>query len=170
MNYVIAVFINRTAASAAQKTLRESGVPVEQVTLADQNSVANGDLVNSDLTFLGIRSGQKRFMTYWLVPFGFIGGYAFNLSTQYDLIESLGPQANHIVGGLLGAIAGFVGSLFTGSSITPFGKAKTPPYAKWLKQGKCLLIVQGAPNVTNKARSLLRQLEVENLESYVTTN
>lgn len=165
MNYVIAVFLDRTAASAAQKTLRESGVPMEQVTLADQNSA-----VNSDLTFLGIRSGQKRFMTYWLVPFGFIGGYAFNLSTQYDLIESLGPQANHIVGGLLGAIAGFVGSLFTGSNITPFGKSTTPPYAKWLKQGKCLLIIQGAPNVTNKAKSLLRQLEVENLESYVTTN
>lgn len=164
MNYVIAVFLDRAAANAARETLRDEGVPSEQVLLADSATP-----VNSDLAFLGIRSGQKRFMAYWLVPFGFVGGYAFNLSTQYDLVASLGPQANHLVGGLLGAIAGFVGSLFTGSNITPFGKTTTPPYAKWLRQGRCLLIVQGAPNITNKARSLLRQTDPENLESYVTS-
>ncbi len=165
MNYVIAVFLDSAAASAAQTHLQENGIPAEQVTVAGRNTS-----VNSDLAFLGLRSGQKRFMAYWLVPFGFMGGYAFNLSTQYDLVAAWGPQANHIVGGLLGAIAGLLGSLFTSSKITPFGKTTTPPYAKWLKQGKHLLIVQGAPNVTNRAKSLLRQLESENLESYVTAS
>ncbi|MEO0407474.1 MAG: hypothetical protein AAF289_09010 [Cyanobacteria bacterium P01_A01_bin.135] len=161
MNYVIAIFASPTAAQAAQETLTQNRVAPEQITVVERDTP-----IDPELQFLGIQQRPK-YMTYWLVPFGFIGGYAFNLSTQYDLVASLGPQGNHLVGGLLGAVAGFVGSLFTGSNLTLFGKTSGPSYAKQLKQGKVLVVVKGAPNVTNKAKSLLRQLESEEVESYV---
>ncbi|MGB3614359.1 MAG: hypothetical protein WBA10_11265 [Elainellaceae cyanobacterium] len=165
MNYVIAVFPDSAAAQAARDHLSQNGVLLDQVLLVDRSTPPN-----PDLQFLGIQKRQNRLMAYWLVPFGFVGGYAFNMSTQYDLLASLGPQGNHIIGGLLGAIAGLVGSLFTGSAVTPFGKTKTPPYAKLIKQGKVLLIVRGAPNVTNKAKRILRQIDSESMESYVTAS
>jgi len=166
MNYVIAVFPDNAAAQLARDHLSQNGVRIEDhVLVVDRSTPAN-----PDLQFLGIQRRQNRLMAYWLVPFGFVGGYAFNVSTQYDLVSSLGAQGNHLIGGLFGATAGFVGSLFTGSSSTPFGKTKTPPYAKLIKRGNVLVIVRGAPNVTNKAKRVLRQIDSESMESYVTAS
>ncbi|NEP51552.1 MAG: hypothetical protein F6K65_23225, partial [Moorea sp. SIO3C2] len=41
---------------------------------------------------------QAKLMAFWLVPFGAIGGYAFNLSTQYMLVPEIGAMGNHILG------------------------------------------------------------------------
>lgn len=163
MNYIIAVFTDSAAAQAAQDNLVENRIPADQVAIVERNSP-----IDPALQSLGIQS-RPRYMAYWLVPFGFIGGYAFNLSTQYDLVDSLGPQGNHLVGGLLGAMGGFLGSFFSSSTFTLFGKTTGPSYAKRLKQGKVLVVVKGAANVTNKAKSLLRQLDSEDVDSYVLT-
>lgn len=166
MNYVIAVLSDRTQAETAYITLEKEGLPTEQITL-----VGKGYPVTDDLGFIDSSQRKKqlaRLMSFWLVPFGFIAGYAFNLSTQYLLFPSLGLLGNHIVGGVFGAIAGAMGSFFVGGGAgLSFGNKDALPYRKNLRAGKYLLVVKGAPNLTNKANRILRQLDPENLQSYV---
>jgi hypothetical protein len=166
MNYVVAVLANQTQAEEAFSTLKREGLPAEQIQL-----VGDGYQPASALTFLdpSIQSRQSaRFMSFWLVPFGFIAGYAFNLSTQFQLFPWAGTLGNQIIGGIFGAIAGSIGSIVMGSSLwLPSDSPNTVPYRKRLKAGKYVLIVSGAPNLTNKATRILRQLKPENIQGYV---
>jgi hypothetical protein len=168
MNYVIAVFPDRTEAEAAYSALEAAGLPIAQLSI-----VGKGYKDAAEFGFVDPSQAarkQARLMAFWLVPFGFIGGVAFNLSTQYQLVPSAGGLGNQLIGGLLGAIAGAMGSFFVGGGVGLSLGGDTPPYRQRLKQGKYLVVVQGAPNLTNKAMSLLRQRRPENLQSYVDPN
>ncbi|GAB4229349.1 MAG: hypothetical protein Kow00121_58310 [Elainellaceae cyanobacterium] len=166
MNYVIAVLSNQTQAEAAYSALKQEDLPMEQVHILGKG------YKNAD-EFSFIDSGkqarkQATFMSFWLVPFGFIAGWAFNLSTQYQLIPAVGEFGNQIIGGALGAIAGAMGSLFASGGIgLNLGNNDSLPYRNRLKEGKYLLVVSGAPNITNKASRILRTLAPESLQSFV---
>lgn len=166
MNYVIAVLPDRIQAEAAHTALESEGLPMNQVTL-----LGTGYKTVKEFEFLDPgRNARKRalLMALWLVPFGFIGGVAFNLSTQYDLIESLGRLGNEILGGVFGAIAGAMGSFFIGGSLAlTNSNSEGLPYGDYLSKGKYLVVVSGAPNITNQATRILKQLKPENLQSYI---
>lgn len=166
MNYVIAVLSNRTQAEAAAAALTQEGLPIEQVRV-----LGKGDKIADEFSFIDPRKqGRKRaiFMSFWLVPFGFIAGIAFNLSTQYQLVPSVGAFGNQMIGGLLGAIGGAMGSLFVGGGVDlSLGSGDAVPYRARLNEGKYLVIVNGTPNLTNKANSILRQFKPENLNGYI---
>ena len=53
-------------------------------------------------------------MATWLIPFGFIGGVAFSLSTNLHTFSWAGEIGDRVIGGLLGAIGGAMGSVFIG--------------------------------------------------------
>lgn len=166
MNYVIAVLPDRPQAEAASAALSEAGLPADQIHI-----LGKSDKIADEFDFIDPRKqGRKRatFMSFWLVPFGFIGGVAFNLSTQYQLVPAAGAFGNQIIGGLLGAIGGAMGSFFMGGGFVFGGDAL--PYRDYLKQGKYLLIFRGTPNLTNKATSILRQSKPENLQGFVDPN
>lgn len=111
---------------------------------------------------------QAFLMSYWLVPFGFVAGYAFNSLTEFELFPWAGSLGNHVIGGFFGAIAGAMGSFFIGGGVTlSFGSDDTPPYRKCLKTGKYLLVVSGQPNITNRAARILKQFDSENIQAYV---
>jgi hypothetical protein len=166
MNYVIAVFSDQTQSKAAYSELEKAGLPIQQVSI-----LGDGYPISSEFGFIDPKQPARqraRFMAFWLVPFGCIGGIAFNLATQYQLLPEAGQLSNLLLGGLLGAVAGAMGSFFVGGGIVLTSKeGNAVPYNKYLKQGKYLVVVRGAPNMTNKATRLLRQFEPENLQGYI---
>ena len=166
MNYVIAVVKDQIQAEEAYSLLADEGVPKDQV-----NILGKGYEIPAEFDFIDPSRKKKmmaRLMSFWLVPFGFVAGYAFNLSTQYMLFPSLGTGGNHLIGGLFGAIAGAMGSFFVGGGVgLSLGSGKQYPYRKRLKAGKYLVIVKGAPNVTNKANRILKRVNPENLQGFV---
>ncbi|MBE9102508.1 hypothetical protein [Vacuolonema iberomarrocanum] len=167
MNYVVAVLADRMRAEAAYSKLEAEGLPTETVSIVGQ-----GYKDIEAFSFLDPKKGARRqawLMSFWLVPFGFVGGYAFNLSTQFELFPWAGTLGNHLIGALFGAIAGAMGSFFVGggTGLLFGGENASVAYPRQLKQGKYVIVVQGAPNVTNRANRLLKELKPEDIESFI---
>ncbi|MBE9180570.1 hypothetical protein IQ268_18575 [Oculatella sp. LEGE 06141] len=167
MNYVIAVLPDQTQAEAARTALAQENLPAENI-----NIVGKGFKHLDDYEFLDPKQKSRRQafrMSYWLIPFGFLSGYAFNVQTGYELISWAGVTGNHIIGGLLGAIGGAMGSFFIGGGFLNFGSDtnNAPSYSDRLKEGKYVVVVSGPPNLTNKATRILRQYQPDHLQTLV---
>ncbi|NJR73871.1 MAG: hypothetical protein HC773_09770, partial [Scytonema sp. CRU_2_7] len=110
---------------------------------------------------------QTQFMAFWLVPFGFFAGIGFSVLTGLDTFAWAGKIGNHIIGGLLGAVAGAMGSLFVGGGVgLLIGSGDALPYRNRLNAGKYLIVVQGSEILTRQATRVLRQFEPENIQGY----
>lgn len=106
-------------------------------------------------------------MAYWLIPFGFFGGFTFDAITSIDTFGWAGEPFNHIIGGILGAIGGAMGSVFVGGSGSLMeNSGEMIPFLNRLKVGKYLLIVQGNDSIKNKAREILNSFNPESLQGY----
>ncbi len=166
MNYVIAVVLDRPQADNASALLEREGLPKEDI-----NIFGKDDKITGEFGFIDPRQTGKlrsRLMSFWLVPFGFIAGYAFNLSTQYMLVPSLGALGNHLLGGVFGAIAGAMGSFFAGGGVKlSLSSDGDISYRKCLNAGKYLVVVKGTPSITNKATRILKQINPETVQGYV---
>jgi hypothetical protein len=166
MNYVIAVLADRIQAEAAYSELENEGLPMPQVSI-----LGKGYKSADEFGFIDPKQParkQAKLMAFWLVPFGFLGGWLFNVATQYQLIPAAGSLGNHLIGGLLGAIGGAMGSFFVGGGVGLIsGSGDALPYRNRLKEGKYLVVVSGAPNVTNRAMRILRQFDPETIQSYI---
>lgn len=166
MNYVIAILPDRIQAEAAYLALEKADLPMDKVSI-----LGKGYKTADEFGFLDPSQQARKqatFMAYWLVPFGFVAGFAFNLLTQIDLFPWAGALGNHLIGGIFGAIAGAMGSFFIGGgSGIAFGSGDALPYRNRLKQGKYLVVVKGAPNLTNQASRILKEFNPENLQGYV---
>jgi hypothetical protein len=99
MNYLVAVLSNRMQAEAAYSALEKEGLPSGQVDILGSGYKSADDYGLIDPS-REARTGTKR-QLYWLVPFGFAAGFAFNVLTGIDIIPSLPPIGNRILGGLL---------------------------------------------------------------------
>lgn len=169
MNYVIAILDDRLQAESAYTALEQANLPMEQVSLVGQGYKSLDEFEFLDPQ----KQARKRALTmlYWLMPFGFIGGYAFNLSTAYNLVPALGNLGNHLLGGVFGAIAGAMGSFFAGGGVNlAIGNRDAMPYRARVNAGKYLVLVNGAPNVTNQATRILKGFKPEYLENLIDPN
>lgn len=165
MNYVIAVLADRIQAEAAYSTLEKEGLPLEQITIVGQ-----GYKTGAEYGFIDPKEParkQAKLMSLWLIPFGFIGGIAFNLSTHYQLVPEVGTLGNQLIGGLLGAMGGAMGGYAAGMTSVMSSEDESLSYRNRLKEGKYLVVVKGAPNLTNQASRILRNLQPESVQSYV---
>lgn len=166
MNYVIAVLADRIQAEAAYSELEKAGLPTSQL-----NILGAGYKSADEFSFIDPKQPARRLAkltAFWLVPFGFVGGWLFNSATQYQLVPEAGAVGNHLIGALLGAMGGAMGSFFIGGGPGLIsGSGDAFPYRKRLKEGKYLVVVQGAPSVTNKATRILKQLQPESLQGYI---
>ncbi|HEY9642270.1 MAG TPA: hypothetical protein V6C57_17415 [Coleofasciculaceae cyanobacterium] len=166
MNYVIAVLADRIQAEAAYSALETAGLPLPQISI-----LGKGYQSADEFGFIDPKNPARKQalqMATWLIPFGFIGGIAFNLATDYELIPQVGLVGNRLIGGLLGAIAAAMGSFFVGGGVgLTLGSGDALPYRNRLKEGKYLVVVQGAPNLTNQATRILRQFSPESLQGYI---
>lgn len=165
MNYLVAVLPDRIQAEAAYVALEKEGIKAtilgrgyksaDEFGLIDPNEQAKK---------------QAGLMAYWLVPFGFFGGVAFNLLTGLQTFPWAGQVGNAIIGGVLGAGAGAMGSVFAGGGVgLALGSGDALPYRNRLNAGKYLVVVQGSESLTRQATSLLRQFKPENLQGYADT-
>lgn len=165
MNYLIAVLSDRIAAEEAYTALEKAEIPRSQMSI-----LGRGYKTADEFGLIDPNQQAKKgatFMAYWLIPFGFVGGYLFNVVAGLDTLDWAGDPGNHIVGGILGAIGGAMGSLFVGGGVgLTSGSGDALPYRNRLNAGKYLIIVEGTESIKNKATSILRQFEPENIQGY----
>ncbi|WP_066377403.1 MULTISPECIES: hypothetical protein [unclassified Anabaena] len=165
MNYLIAVLPDRIQAEAAYLALEQEGInstilgkgykTADEFGLIDPNAQAKK---------------QVRLMAFWLVPFGFFAGFTFSLITGLDTFAWAGEIGNHVIGGLLGAASGAMGSVFVGGGVgLVVGSGDALPYRNRLDAGKYLIVVQGSEALSRQATRILRQFEPENIQGYADT-
>ena len=166
MNYLIAVLQDRIQAEAAYSALEKEGLPMDKVTILGRGykSAYEFGLIDPNEQ----AKKQSTLMAYWLIPFGFIAGFAFNLSTGIELFPWAGAFGNHVIGGILGAVSGALGSIFVGGGVgLVVGSGDALPYRNRLNAGKYLVVVKAPETTTRVATRILRQFEPENLQAYV---
>jgi hypothetical protein len=166
MNYLVAVLSNRIQAEAAYSALERQGLSMEQVAIVGRGyqSADEFGLIDPNQQ-AEQRSGQ---LAYWLIPFGFVSGYLFNLLTGIEIFTWLGPIGNHLIGGLLGAASGALGALFVGGATGwTIGSGDALVYRNRINSGKYLVVVKGSEAVVQEATRVLRQFELENIQGYV---
>jgi hypothetical protein len=166
MNYLIAVLPDRIKAEEAYTALEKAGIATDKISI-----LGKGYKSADEFGFIDPNEEAKKraiLMAYWLVPFGFLAGYGFDLITGLDTFSWAGEPFNHILGGILGAIAGAMGSFFVGGGVAlSVGSGDALPYRNRLNAGKYLVIVKGSETLKNQATSILRQFEPENIQGYV---
>ncbi len=166
MEYLIVVLPNRLKAEEAYTALEKAGLSREQMTI-----VGKGYKTADEFGFIDPSQQAKKraiMMAYWLVPFGFAGGYVFNLITGLKTFDWAGDPGNHILGGLAGAIAAAMGSIFVGGGVgLTSGSGDALPYRNRLNEGKYLIVLKGSQVLKDKATPILRQFNPETLQGYV---
>lgn len=165
-NYLVAVLSDRIQAESAYTMLEKQGLPMKQITI-----LGNGYKTADEFGLIDpneIAQKRAKMMAIWIVPFGFIGGVAFSLSTNLQTFAWAGEIGNHIVGGICGAIGGAMGSIFIGGgSGIAFGSGDALPYRNRLNAGKYLIVVEGSQLLLQQATTILRQSDLENIQSYI---
>lgn len=165
MNYLIAVLANRIQAEAAYSALKQAGLAGGEVDIlgSGYKSADEYGLIDPNQQ---ARQGAKR-LAYWVVPFGFAAGFAFNLLSGIEISAAIPPVGNHMIGGLLGAASGGLGAYFVGGGVgLTAGSGDALPYRNRLNAGKYLVVVKGTEELTRQATAILRQFEPENLQGY----
>lgn len=164
MNYLVAVLSDRIQAEEAYTALEKEGVPTEQVDILG-NGYKSADEYGLIDPNQQARKGAIR-EAYWLVPFGFVAGYAFNFLTGIEILP-IGGLGNHLIGGLLGAASGGLGAFLVGGGVgLTVGSGDALPYRNRLNEGKYLIVVKGKEELTRQATRVLRSFEPENIQGY----
>lgn len=166
MSYLIAVLPDRIAAEAACSALEEAGFSLNQLNLLGRGykSADEFGLLNP------AQSARRQInrLAVWLVPFGFLAGVGFSILTGLDTFAWAGSLGNHLIGGLLGGVAGAMGSFFVGGGVgLTSGSGDALAYRNRLNAGKYLLILQEDSEARiREATRILRQFQPENLQGY----
>lgn len=165
MSYLIAVLSDRIQAEAAYSELEREGLPMDKVSILGKGYKSADEFGLIDPKD---KAGRlAKLMSFWLVPFGFAAGFAFSLITGLNTFSWAGEIGNHIIGGLLGAASGAMGSFFVGGGVGLIsGGGDALPYRNRLSLGKYLIIVQGNEIQNLKASGILRRFDPENLQGY----
>jgi hypothetical protein len=165
MNYLVAVMRDRIQVESAYSAFEKEGLPMDKIAILGKGYKSADEFGLIDPNEQAIK--QTKLMALWLVPFGFVAGYTFNLITGLDTFAWAGETGNHIVGGLLGAVSGALGSLFVGGGVGLIvGGGDALPYRNRLNAGKYLIVVKGSEALIRQATRVLRQFEPENIQGY----
>ncbi|GFE70917.1 hypothetical protein [Chroococcus sp. FPU101] len=166
MSYLIAVVDDRMQAEEAYTALEKSGIPTQNLAI-----LGKGYKTADEFGFIDPNKQAKKQatqMAYWLIPFGFAAGYLFNLITNLHTFDWAGEPGNHILGGVAGAIAAAMGSVFVGGGVGfAYGSGDALPYRNRLNEGKYIVIVQGEDSQNPQATNILRKFNPESLQGYV---
>ena len=164
MNYLVAVLDNRIKAEEAYNALEEASLPRDDIEILGKGFKTADEYGLIDPADQAWK--QIRLMMLWLVPFGFIAGFSFNLITELDTFAFAGRLGNQIIGGLLGAIGGAMGAYFIGGGMGILGSGDALSYRNRLSDGKFLVVVRGSEAVIRQATPILRQFRPENIQGY----
>lgn len=165
MKYLVAVLNDRIQAEAAYSALEDARFPQEAIAILGKGYKSADEYGLIDPADQAWR--QVRLMMVWLVPFGFLAGFAFNAITGLETFPWAGITGNRILGGLLGAGSGAMGAFFVGGGAgAAFGSGDALSYRNRLDAGKYLVVVQGSEQQVQLATPVLRRFRPENLQGY----
>jgi hypothetical protein len=152
---VVAVFDDMPKAEAAVRSLLESGVPAEQVSVVakDLENVkeVHGFLTTKDVAKSGAKGGA------WVGGiFGLLVGAAFIWVPGVGPLLVAGPLAAALLGGLEGALGGAAyGGLLGALAGWGIDKDHVIKYEETVKGGKYLVIAHGTADIVAKAKPVL---------------
>jgi hypothetical protein len=165
-NYLVAVLTDRIQAESAYNELEKQGVPLSKISILGRGYKSADEFGLIDPNEEAQK--QAKLMAIWLVPFGFIGGVGFSVATNLQTFAWAGEIGDHIIGGILGAIGGAMGSVFIGGGGgIAFGSGDALPYRNRINAGKYLIVVEGSPLLLQQATTILRKCDPENMKSYI---
>ncbi len=165
-NYLIAVLTDRMKAESAYNELEKQGVPLNKVSILGRGYKSADEFGLIDPNEEAQK--QAKLIAIWLVPFGFIGGVGFSVATNLQTFAWAGEIGDHIIGGILGAIGGSMGSIFIGGGGgIAFGSGDALPYRNRINAGKYLIVVEGSQLLLQQATTILRKCDPENMKSYI---
>lgn len=163
MNYLVAVLSDRIQAEAAYTALEKEGIPIARVTILGKGYKSADEFGLIDPNEEAKKRSQV--MAVWLVPFGFVAGAVFNRLTDLNTFSWAGEVGNAIIGGLLGAGAGGMGSLLAGGGMSlALGNSDSLPYRSRINSGQYLIVVQANDTVTRQASRILRRFDPDNVQ------
>ncbi len=163
--YVFAVLPDRIQAEEAYSALEKAGLPLETLSLLGKGYKSADEYGLIDPQDPAQR--QMSFLSYWLIPFGFVAGFAFSVLSGLETFAWAGSIGNHVIGGLLGAASGALGSFLVGGGVgIVLGAGDALTYRNRLNAGKYVLIVEGSELLAEQATRVLRRFEPESLQGY----
>lgn len=165
MSYLVAVLSDRIQAEEAYSALEKEGLPMDKITILGRGykSADEYGLIDPNET----ARKQVRLMASWLVPFGFLGGAAFNVITGLDTFAWAGEIGSPLIAGILGGLSGLLGSVFVGGGVgLVIGGGDALPYRNRLNAGKYLIVVKGSDSLIRQATRSLRAFDPESLQGY----
>ena len=165
MNYLVAVLSDRIKAEEVYSALEAANITMDKVAILGrgyQSADEYGLIDPRDEAWKQIRR-----MAVWLIPFGFAGGFTFNLITGLDTFPWAGTLGNQIIGGILGSIGGAMGSFFIGGGVgIGFGSGDALSYRNRLSAGKYLVVVKGSEGLISQSSRIIRPFRPENMQGY----
>lgn len=165
MNYLVAVLSDRIQAEEAYTALEKADITMDKVSILGkgfQSADEYGLIDPADEAWKQIKR-----LAFWTIPFGFVGGFAFNSITGLDTFPWAGTLGNQIIGGLLGAGAGAMGGFFIGGGAgIGIGSGDAVSYRNRLNAGKYLVVVKGSEGLISQATRIIRPLRPENIQGY----
>lgn len=165
-NYLVAVLPNRIEAESAYLGLKDANLPIDHLDILGRGYKTADEfgLINPNKA----AQQQTDQLANWVVPFGFVAGYLFNVLTGIELISWIGAFGNHVLGGVFAATAAALGTFLTGT-LTGWttGSGDAIAYRNRLNAGKYLIIATGTDTFMREATGLLRQYNLENIQGYV---
>ncbi|MER3432831.1 MAG: hypothetical protein C4288_05205 [Leptolyngbya sp. ERB_1_1] len=165
MSYLVAVLGDRIQAEEAYSALEKEGLPMDKIAILGRGykSADEYGLIDPNET----ARKQVRLMASWLVPFGFVGGAAFNVITGLDTFAWAGEIGSPLIAGILGGLSGLLGSVFVGGGVgLVVGGGDALPYRNRLNAGKYLIVVKGSDSLIRQATRSLRAFDPESLQGY----
>ncbi|MBT9312197.1 hypothetical protein [Leptothoe kymatousa] len=163
MRYLVAAFLDRADAEEAYSRLESSNFSMDDIAIL-------GDGFQTTDEF-GLQSPkeaawtQVRRMAIWLVPFGFGGGVVFDVLTGLNTFQWTGTLGNQILGGLLGAGSGLMGSFFIGGGPALLFNNNETPYRDRIAEGEYLVVVNGGESIITQAARIIQALEPATIEA-----
>ncbi|GAP98524.1 hypothetical protein [Leptolyngbya sp. NIES-2104] len=165
MSYLVAVLSDRIQAEEAYSALENEGLPMDKISILGRGykSADEYGLIDPNET----ARKQVRLMASWLVPFGFLGGAAFNVITGLNTFAWAGEIGSPLIAGILGGLSGLLGSVFVGGGVgLVVGGGDALPYRNRLNAGKYLIVVKGSDTLIRQATRSLRAFDPESLQGY----
>jgi hypothetical protein len=165
MNYLVAVFSDRIQAEAAYTALESANITMDKVSILGKGFKSADEFGLIDPRDEAWK--QIKRMAIWIIPFGFAGGVTFNLATGLNTFPWAGTTGNQIIGGILGAIGGAMGSFFIGGGVgIGFGSGDAVSYRNRINAGKYLIAVKGSEGLISQSSRIMRPLRPENMQGY----
>ena len=162
MSTCVIVFKEKQSAKELLLKLREAQTPIQncdlieplnkKVNSKDIDLESSGEVSINQSEFNDIKlfnpilaqKDRQKALATWLIPFGFIAGLSFSQMTNLSTFSEMGfpNQFEKLLGGLVGMISGWLGSLFSAGSINEENVDDIRALRKKSEQGFWLLILE----------------------------